>query len=211
LCRPWRITRGCDDKGRNRPFQCRCGRRRRTGRPWPRTATLLRDDETTEGLFGKVFAVPDEPGGRKLVLDLGPVEYVASVVVGKLVVLNRKGRGRRHRPGTSCSYRRRKNERTNRKESLSEPEKHERPAAPEMSCRRSGPHLRWDRPEPVRAGGSVVTDQVCWGTARKGPTGHPSPYEPKSAQPTGPDALLGGVSTGTPPWSEPRGSPSPLL
>jgi anti-anti-sigma factor len=57
-------------------------------------APLLRDDETTEGLFGAVFAILDEPGGRKLVLDLGPVEYVASVVLGKLVVLSRKGRGR---------------------------------------------------------------------------------------------------------------------
>jgi anti-anti-sigma factor len=57
-------------------------------------APLLRDDATTECLFGEVFAVLDEPGGRKLVLNLGPVEYVASVVVGKLAVLNRKGRGR---------------------------------------------------------------------------------------------------------------------
>jgi anti-anti-sigma factor len=57
-------------------------------------APLLRDDETTERLFGEVFAVLDEPGGRKLVLNLGPVEFVASVVVGKLAVLSRKGRGR---------------------------------------------------------------------------------------------------------------------
>ena len=57
-------------------------------------APLLRDDETTRAIFQEVFAVLDEPGGRKLVLDLGPVEYVASVVLGNLVLLNRKGRGR---------------------------------------------------------------------------------------------------------------------
>jgi anti-anti-sigma factor len=55
---------------------------------------LLRDDETTEAVFREVFAVLDEPGGRKLVLNLAPVEYVTSSVVGKLVMLNRKGRGR---------------------------------------------------------------------------------------------------------------------
>jgi anti-anti-sigma factor len=57
-------------------------------------APLLRDNEITERLFGEVFAVLDEPGGRKLVLNLGPVEYVASVVARKLAVLSRKGRGR---------------------------------------------------------------------------------------------------------------------
>jgi anti-anti-sigma factor len=57
-------------------------------------APLLRDDETTEGLFETVFAALDEPGGRRLVLNLRPVEYFASVVIGKLAVLNRKGRGR---------------------------------------------------------------------------------------------------------------------
>jgi anti-anti-sigma factor len=57
-------------------------------------APLLRDDETTQALFREVFAVLDEPGGRKLVLNLEPVEYVASVVLGKLVLLNRKGQGR---------------------------------------------------------------------------------------------------------------------
>ncbi len=57
-------------------------------------APLLRDDETTERLFREVLAVLDEPGGRNLVLNLGPVEYFASVDVGKLAVLGRKGRGR---------------------------------------------------------------------------------------------------------------------
>jgi anti-anti-sigma factor len=55
---------------------------------------LLRDDETAERLFGEVMAILDEPGGRKLVLNLGPVEYFASVDVGKLAVLSRKGQGR---------------------------------------------------------------------------------------------------------------------
>ena len=32
--------------------------------------------------------------------------------------------------------------------------------------------------------------------------GHPRPYEPKSAQPTGSLSLLGGVLTGAPPWLE---------
>jgi anti-anti-sigma factor len=57
-------------------------------------APLLRDDETVERLFGEVTTILDEPGGRKLVLNLGPVEYFASVDVGRLVVLSRKGRGR---------------------------------------------------------------------------------------------------------------------
>jgi anti-anti-sigma factor len=57
-------------------------------------AALLRDDETTARLFQDVFAVLDEPGQRKLVLNLGPVEFFASAVLGKLAVLNRKGRGR---------------------------------------------------------------------------------------------------------------------
>ena len=50
--------------------------------------------ETAERLFSIVMAILDEPGGRKLVLNLGPVEYFASVDVGKLAVLSRKSRGR---------------------------------------------------------------------------------------------------------------------
>src|SRR5262249_33599508 len=57
-------------------------------------APLLRDDETTEALFREVFAILDEAGGRKLVVNLGPVEYVTSSVLGKFVLLSRKGRGR---------------------------------------------------------------------------------------------------------------------
>jgi anti-anti-sigma factor len=57
-------------------------------------AALLPGDDTTERLFRQALAVLDEPGGRKLVLNLGPVEYFASVDVGKLAELSRKGRGR---------------------------------------------------------------------------------------------------------------------
>jgi len=57
-------------------------------------AALLPGDDTTERLFREALAVLDDPGGRKLVLNLGPVEFVASVVVGQLAVLSRKGRGR---------------------------------------------------------------------------------------------------------------------
>jgi anti-anti-sigma factor len=57
-------------------------------------APLLRDDAATEALFQEIFTILDEGAGRKLVLNLLPVEYVASAVVGKLAVLNRKGRGR---------------------------------------------------------------------------------------------------------------------
>ncbi len=57
-------------------------------------APLLRDDETSEALFREVLALLDEPGDRKLVLNLAPVEFLASVAVGKLGLLHRKARGR---------------------------------------------------------------------------------------------------------------------
>ena len=44
-----------------------------------------------------------------------------------------------------------------------------------------------------------VLIRLVGGTALEKSRGHPIPYEPKSAQPTGSTSLLGGVSTGVPP------------
>src|SRR5229473_7064194 len=48
-----------------------------------------------------------------------------------------------------------------------------------------------------------VLIRLVGGTALEQSRGHPTPYEPKSAQPTGSTSLLGGVSTGIPPWLKP--------
>jgi anti-anti-sigma factor len=50
----------------------------------------LRNDETTEEIFRQIAALVDTMGRRNLVLDLGSVEYAASLAVGKLVLLNHK-------------------------------------------------------------------------------------------------------------------------
>ena len=45
-----------------------------------------------------------------------------------------------------------------------------------------------------------VLIRLVGGAALEKSLSHPTPYEPKSAQPTGSTSLLGGVSTGVPPW-----------
>jgi anti-anti-sigma factor len=52
----------------------------------PRLAT----DEDTEATFARLFALVEDAAHRKLVLDLGSIEYFASAALGKLVTLNRK-------------------------------------------------------------------------------------------------------------------------
>jgi anti-anti-sigma factor len=52
----------------------------------------LWDDATTEDLFRRLGAVFDEEGRRKLVLNLGAVEYFGSATLGKFVLLLRKAR-----------------------------------------------------------------------------------------------------------------------
>jgi anti-sigma B factor antagonist len=49
----------------------------------------LQDDELTQDLFHQIYSLVDL-GRRNLVLDLGAVEQLASVALGKLVMLNRK-------------------------------------------------------------------------------------------------------------------------
>jgi anti-sigma B factor antagonist len=49
----------------------------------------LLDDEVTQDLFRQIYSLVDL-GRRNLVLDLGAVEQLASVALGKLVMLNRK-------------------------------------------------------------------------------------------------------------------------
>ena len=50
---------------------------------------MLRNDETTESLFGQARAVVEGEGRSRLVLNLGGVEYLASAALGHLVRLMR--------------------------------------------------------------------------------------------------------------------------
>ena len=54
--------------------------------------SMLRSDDMTDNLFGQVYSLIDDAGRQKLVLNLAVVEYLASVALGKLVVLIRKTR-----------------------------------------------------------------------------------------------------------------------
>jgi anti-sigma B factor antagonist len=47
-------------------------------------------DDDAQAIFKQVYSLVDDMGRNKLVLDLGPVEYLPSVALGKLVMLNRK-------------------------------------------------------------------------------------------------------------------------
>jgi anti-sigma B factor antagonist len=53
-------------------------------------ARALQDDDTTAEMFRQVFSLVNAVGRHNLVLNLGAVEYVASLALGKLVLLNRK-------------------------------------------------------------------------------------------------------------------------
>jgi anti-sigma B factor antagonist len=48
------------------------------------------DDDIAHGVFDPIYALVDSVGRRKVVLNLAPVEYLPSLAVGKLVMLNRK-------------------------------------------------------------------------------------------------------------------------
>jgi anti-sigma B factor antagonist len=54
-----------------------------------RTPKML-DDDIARGVFDLLYALVDAAGRRKLVVNFGPVEYLPSLAVGKLVMLNRK-------------------------------------------------------------------------------------------------------------------------
>jgi anti-anti-sigma factor len=53
---------------------------------------MLRGDDATEELFRELYALLDEAGCKKLVLNLAPVDYVASVTLGRLVTLVTRAR-----------------------------------------------------------------------------------------------------------------------
>jgi anti-anti-sigma factor len=53
---------------------------------------MLRGDETTEALFEETFALVDDAGRSRLVLNCEAVVYLASMAIGKLVALMRKVR-----------------------------------------------------------------------------------------------------------------------
>jgi anti-sigma B factor antagonist len=50
----------------------------------------LGDDETTQDLFHQMYALVDDVKRHKLVLELTAVRYLASMALGKLILLNRK-------------------------------------------------------------------------------------------------------------------------
>jgi anti-anti-sigma factor len=51
---------------------------------------MLATDEDTETTFARLFDLVENAAHRKVVLDVGAVEYFASAALGKLVTLNRK-------------------------------------------------------------------------------------------------------------------------
>ena len=50
----------------------------------------LRDDDDTRTIFASLYSLMEAMHRNRLVLDLGRVEYAASLALGKLVMLNRK-------------------------------------------------------------------------------------------------------------------------
>ena len=47
-------------------------------------------DDDTQSLFKQIYSLVDDMGRRNLVLDLRAVDYLPSMALGKLVMLNRK-------------------------------------------------------------------------------------------------------------------------
>ena len=54
------------------------------------TVTELNDDENLEQLGHELFVLIDQFGCRKLVVDLGKIEFISSSAVGKIIKLHRK-------------------------------------------------------------------------------------------------------------------------
>src|SRR5262245_27270221 len=54
------------------------------------TLPRLQADEAVRLAFDQPYSLVGDVGRRKLVLDLGRVEYLASAAIGKLVLLNKK-------------------------------------------------------------------------------------------------------------------------
>jgi anti-anti-sigma factor len=53
---------------------------------------MLRGDAATEDLFTNLYALVEDGGHHKLVLNLGAVVYLASAALGRLVTLYHKAR-----------------------------------------------------------------------------------------------------------------------
>jgi anti-anti-sigma factor len=53
---------------------------------------MLRGDKDSDLLFAQLEDAVENSGRRKLVLDVGAIQYFASATLGKLVGLNRKAR-----------------------------------------------------------------------------------------------------------------------
>jgi anti-anti-sigma factor len=56
------------------------------------TVPTLGNDDTTNDLFRQIYSLVDHVEQPRLVLDLGAVEYLASMALGKLIMLLRKTR-----------------------------------------------------------------------------------------------------------------------
>jgi anti-anti-sigma factor len=54
-----------------------------------KTPKLL-DDDTTRTVFESLYSLVAEVGRNNLVLNLGSVEFLPSLALGKLIILNRK-------------------------------------------------------------------------------------------------------------------------
>lgn len=55
-------------------------------------ARMLPSNETTEKLFAQAYSVVDDAHRSKLILNLDGVDFLASVAIGKLIMLMRKAR-----------------------------------------------------------------------------------------------------------------------
>jgi anti-anti-sigma factor len=62
---------------------------------------MLRGDEQTEALFQQAFSLVEEAGRSQLVLNLEGVVFLASMAIGRLVLLINKSRAARGRL-TAC-------------------------------------------------------------------------------------------------------------
>jgi len=55
-------------------------------------APMLRGDQDSDELFDRLVDLVENTDRRKIVLDVGAIQYFASAALGKLVSLNRKAR-----------------------------------------------------------------------------------------------------------------------
>lgn len=53
-------------------------------------AKKLMDDDDTRAVFDQIYSLVEDMGRKNLLLDLAVLEYISSLGLGKLVMLNRK-------------------------------------------------------------------------------------------------------------------------